>query len=364
MQISIGQKIKDLRKRDGRKQEDLAKALGVTSQAVSRWEANGCYPDMGMIPAIANYFHITIDELFGYNNDRNNKIKEYSDKASYLLNNDKDMTECIAWIKKGLDEFPAEIVLKCQLAAALNKQGWNAKGEKPNKYWEEAASLYEELLADEESCITPLLSIYAELEEYEKAEKIACKQPSVSLSKEVLLGRIYGAENAKQYQGEAVITLLNELRFAVDVVITNNEELLHSQEGLDILSSLRQFYEKILGDECYGFHSDFCFIDILCAVIAGNIGDYDSAFSYFDSAFEQYIKFKQYMTINAKAELQESKHFKTTFLREVQMPYYKIYVCEAVFLEYAIHSFPDNVKEQIRRNPKYADIFNESIKEV
>ena len=63
MQVNLGEKIKELRKRDGRKQEDLAKALGVTSQAVSRWEANGGYPDMGMIPSIANFFHITIDEL-------------------------------------------------------------------------------------------------------------------------------------------------------------------------------------------------------------------------------------------------------------------------------------------------------------
>ena len=102
MQVNIGQKIKELRKRDGRKQEDLAKALGVTSQAVSGWEANGCYPDMGMIPAIANFFHITIDELFGYNNDRNNKINEYRDKANDLLNYEKDMTECIAWLRKGL----------------------------------------------------------------------------------------------------------------------------------------------------------------------------------------------------------------------------------------------------------------------
>lgn len=360
MQINIGQKIKDLRKRDGRKQEDLAKALGVTSQAVSRWEANGCYPDMGMIPAIANYFHITIDELFGYNNDRNNKIKEYSDKANYMLSNDKDMTECIAWLRKGLNEFPAETVLKCQLASALNKQGWQIRGEKPNPYWEEAVSLYEELITEEKSCIIPLLSLYAELEEYEKAEKLAREQPGVDLSREVLLGCIFGAENAKQYQGDAVITLLHELRFVIDVVIANNDELLHSQEGLDILLSLRQLYEKILGKDCYCFHSDFCFIDMVCVKIAGNIGDYDAALDYFDSAVEQYMEFKQYMLFDSKEKLPEPKHFETTFLREVNLSGYKVYVCEAEFLEYAIHSLPDNVKEQIRRNPKYASIFSES----
>ena len=59
MKLTLGDKIKELRKRDGRKQEDLANALGVTNQAVSRWEANGGYPDMEMIPAIANYFGVS-----------------------------------------------------------------------------------------------------------------------------------------------------------------------------------------------------------------------------------------------------------------------------------------------------------------
>ena len=58
MQVKIGEKIKELRKRDGRKQEDLAGALGVTAQAVSRWESGACYPDVTLIPAIANYFHV------------------------------------------------------------------------------------------------------------------------------------------------------------------------------------------------------------------------------------------------------------------------------------------------------------------
>ena len=54
MQLNLGTKIRELRHRDGRTQEALAEALGVTSQAVSRWESGGSYPDMEIMPAIAN----------------------------------------------------------------------------------------------------------------------------------------------------------------------------------------------------------------------------------------------------------------------------------------------------------------------
>lgn len=77
MQLDLGKKIRELRQRDGRTQETLAEAIGVTSQAVSRWEASpGGYPDMEMIPSLANYFGVSIDELFGYNNERSKKTDE------------------------------------------------------------------------------------------------------------------------------------------------------------------------------------------------------------------------------------------------------------------------------------------------
>ncbi|MBR2599363.1 MAG: helix-turn-helix transcriptional regulator, partial [Erysipelotrichaceae bacterium] len=64
--MELGKRIRELRNRDGRTQEVLAEELGVTAQAVSRWEKGICYPDMEIIPSIANYFGVSIDELFGY----------------------------------------------------------------------------------------------------------------------------------------------------------------------------------------------------------------------------------------------------------------------------------------------------------
>ena len=62
--ISIGKNIAELRKVKGVKQDDLAKYVGVTAQAVSKWE-NGGVPDTELLPRIADFFNVSIDKLFG-----------------------------------------------------------------------------------------------------------------------------------------------------------------------------------------------------------------------------------------------------------------------------------------------------------
>lgn len=112
IQIKLGEKIRSLRQRDGRTQEALAGAVGVTGQAVSRWESGGGYPDIEIIPAIANYFHITIDELFGYDSDREVKIKSVISKADKMLKDQYDMTLCIKPLRDTNAEFPSEVRLQ------------------------------------------------------------------------------------------------------------------------------------------------------------------------------------------------------------------------------------------------------------
>ncbi len=64
--IKINEQIAFLRKQKGLTQEELATALGVTNQAVSKWEAAQCCPDIQLLPAIAKLFDVSTDELLGY----------------------------------------------------------------------------------------------------------------------------------------------------------------------------------------------------------------------------------------------------------------------------------------------------------
>lgn len=67
MNIRLGEKIRTLRKSKNISQEVLANYLGVSFQAVSKWEKGETLPDVTLIPAIACFFEVSTDELFDFN---------------------------------------------------------------------------------------------------------------------------------------------------------------------------------------------------------------------------------------------------------------------------------------------------------
>ena len=64
MNTVFSRQIQKLRKQKGITQEQLAVHLGVSAQAVSKWE-NGSYPDGDLLPVIADFFGVSIDSLYG-----------------------------------------------------------------------------------------------------------------------------------------------------------------------------------------------------------------------------------------------------------------------------------------------------------
>ena len=77
MEIKVGKKIKLLRKKNDVTQDKLAAHLGVTPQAVSRWESETCYPDIESLPAIADFFGVSMDELMCYDSlQKEQKVRQ------------------------------------------------------------------------------------------------------------------------------------------------------------------------------------------------------------------------------------------------------------------------------------------------
>ena len=387
MQLNLGNKIREFRRRDGRTQDNLAEALGVTAQAVSRWESSGSYPDMEMIPAIANYFHVSIDELFGYHDEREEKIKTILENATKILTKQGftmyqgslsgDVEECINMLRAASEEFPNEPKILLKLVQALQMWGWNKYGAKghrddssgiieddvdynsQNIYWKEAVRVSERLLKsnpsseDREIAIRQITPLYCRMGEYEKAKALANEQNSIVISKEVLLPKATVGEERARYQGERIMALLSNLRFAISESVALRPALSSSEYGRQILLSVINLYETVFIDgRCGGWHHDIGYLYLTLAQYEiDNDGSMEKALNYFDKGFDHC---KEYERIYNEGEYQYSAPL-VSALPKIDKGDLAPFGDD--FWEKQLRTFQKNIVEEIRKNPKYAECF-------
>lgn len=147
MNNDIGRKIRELRTAKLTTQEQLAVFLGVTPQAVSRWESQGSYPDIELLPALADYFGVTTDELLGVKKDeregRRAEMKREFDRLSDVCGGTRE--EMIASARRAVAEFPSEEEFQLNLAYALQLAIWDESVDESERSEaeEEAERIYE-----------------------------------------------------------------------------------------------------------------------------------------------------------------------------------------------------------------------------
>ena len=74
MENTIGKRIAALRREKGLKQEDIARALDVSSQAVSKWENDQSCPDISLLPKLAKLLGVTVDVLLSGEEERTQTV--------------------------------------------------------------------------------------------------------------------------------------------------------------------------------------------------------------------------------------------------------------------------------------------------
>lgn len=116
--IKLGEKIKSLRKQKNISQEVFANYLGVSFQAVSKWENGNTIPDVTMIPAIASFFGVSTDELFDFNlYEIEKNVEAIVDEYSKYWDVNKEKAEQI--IRDGLKQYPGnDVLLNCLIGVS------------------------------------------------------------------------------------------------------------------------------------------------------------------------------------------------------------------------------------------------------
>ncbi|MCL1794484.1 MAG: helix-turn-helix domain-containing protein [Oscillospiraceae bacterium] len=273
MNIKIGAKIKALRKRDDITQEQLAEILGVSNQAISRWESESGYPDIEYIKPIANFFNVTIDYLFDHDTEeKQRKIEDYCKQYyKYLQKKPLAYDEQIDLMRHALAEFPAEEKLLINLARALYWK-WNSNRfcgisnednspdiEKRKSFgsMEEAMKIMEELLASSTddvirgNCRDMLASIYGAMGEKEKLLAVAEQCGSLHHSKEYILSKCLlgedGIKNRQEFLGILPHITTNALMTFPDYADTDAE--------IEAYEFLIKFWKFIYRDDYGPWHS-------------------------------------------------------------------------------------------------------------
>jgi len=313
MTLNLGTKIRDLRKRDSRTQEDLASALGVSAQAVSRWENDNTFPDMTLIPAIANYFGVSIDELFGYENDRDRRIDAILEKNERLGLEDNGvdvhLDERLRMLREGLAEFPANERLFYALAETLTDAGWIRLGEgsvesgdylvhnveehKKNPYWNEAMPMFERLIAStsdteiREKSIYWLILLYSNIGEYEKGLALAEKMPTMYHSREFLRVRAVEGELCEKYYGMMLIGLARAFSTSVIQALMVKQSNFRDDLPVRKLRMVIDLFDALFEGGNYGtVHGDMISLYLYLSEHQWRIGEKDEAFASLDKALE------------------------------------------------------------------------------
>lgn len=192
--VKIGERVKYLRAKRKLTQERLAVILGVSPQAISRWENGTTYPDINMLPSIARYFDVSVDELLGMDELRNEEEIALIHSRVHELVEAGDVKEAVVHLREALRKYPNDDGFMSELALALSLyQDYNVS----TSELEEAILISEGILNDcredkiRSTIRANLCFVYLKSGNDTLAYKLAKTLPHVWESREMLLPEIH-----------------------------------------------------------------------------------------------------------------------------------------------------------------------------
>ncbi|MDR2616049.1 MAG: helix-turn-helix domain-containing protein [Oscillospiraceae bacterium] len=286
--MTIGEKIKSLRREQGVTQEKLADYLGISYQSVSKWELGTANPDVSLVVPLAAFFGITTDELLDADEaKRGAELKEY-EREYMRIGPIEALDQSRAMAKK----YPKNFSIQVSIATGLVTKFWReADAENSEGNVDELREAETILLRILNDCVDEgargnayqyLMYIYTErntpLFDPEKAIAVAMKAPSVfSVSSEKLLFGAYSASPKPEHK-EKAREMYSGVVLSALFTLENNLVSQFTPDPIFAYETLLKIYDAIIYDGNYLYHhASLCNIHFYMSHIYCNRGERESA---------------------------------------------------------------------------------------
>ncbi|OJU10883.1 MAG: hypothetical protein BGN88_08985 [Clostridiales bacterium 43-6] len=258
--MTIGEKIRELRKENNITQEKLGEYLNISYQAISKWENGSSLPDISLVVPIANFFGVSTDVLFDLDRKAfQEEILQY-DREGMRLSNAGRVSDAIRLWEGAVSQFPKSYHCLINLAYSLlqsrNCDEINHELQIKQNL-EKAVSICERILSDcthneeRSSAVQILVLIYGHgpLQHEEKAVETAGKAAPLIVSRELLLLHAYNGEKRKKQRHD------NSLSF-IDLLCSNltHDRFRSNEEYIAAFETAWNVYQLMFPDGNYLFY--------------------------------------------------------------------------------------------------------------
>ena len=318
MNIKIGAIIKKLRAENNITQETLANAIGVTPQAISRWESEGGYPDIELLPALADFFSVSTDELLGYKLSEREQELANIKKEMERLSEVGSIEERVAYARNAFAHYPNDYEIRDHLAVCLYFVWEETHDEALFKEIESLLGSVANECNDENTrydAINTLILLYGKVNQYDKATAWANRLTPMKYCRETALSGGIGDGKTKFYIQDEINKLTDGLGLAIQNLVLN--EYLPNDSStwdskIEMLRVSNQLYLMIYGDDLMFYHNRVSFNHWLISTYQMSLGKAEDAMDSLEKMCDHAVSY------DISYQNDHGKHF-TSFLVDTQV---------------------------------------------
>jgi len=351
--------IKKLRAENNMTQDMLATAIGVTPQAISRWESEGGYPDIELLPALADFFSVSTDELLGYKLSERKRELANMKKEAERLAQVGSIEKRVAYARYAFTRFPNDHEVRYNLAVCLYHAWKEIPGE---TVFEEIVSLLKSIAnecKDEDTryhAISTLILLYGEVKQSEKAKEWVNRLTPMKYCRETALSNGIGDGKTKFYIQDEIDQLAAGLGSAIQTLVLS-EDLPNDrstwEDKIEMLRIANQLYFLIYGDNLMYHHSRLSFNHWIISTYQMALGKTEDAMDSLEKMCDHAVAY------DTAYQSARGKHF-TSFLVDTQIYPEKSKdfheLTEHTQCYYRLYKMQNKRYDPIRQEPRFISI--------